>query len=99
MAGDIKGSEVGLQLSTRKQTHKKSGNPVFNWVTIRIRNLTVLRFRSEKVSDTVVNRIWRLNFKTGIDNIVRATDLIFFALHYFISRDTVKYSVGLVLWV
>lgn len=48
------------------------------------RNLTVLHFHSEKVSDTVVNRVLRLNFKAGIDNIIRATDPIFFALHHFI---------------
>ena len=33
-----------------------------------LRNLTVLHFHSEKVSDTVVNRVLRLNFKAGIDN-------------------------------
>jgi len=49
-----------------------------------LRNLTVLHFHSEKVSDTVVNRVLRLNFKAGIDNIVHATDPIFFALHHFI---------------
>ena len=49
-----------------------------------LRNLTVLHFHSEKVSDTVVNRVLRLNFKAGIDNIVHVPDPIFFALHYFV---------------
>jgi hypothetical protein len=55
-----------------------------------LRNLTVLHFNSEKVSDPVVNRVLRLNFKAGIDNIVHATDPIFFALHHFIFGNTVK---------
>ena len=55
-----------------------------------LRNLTVLHFHYEKVSDTVVNRVLRLNFKAGIDNIVHVPDPIFFALHYFVFWKTVK---------